>query len=43
MKISLVSDLHLEFGYQELPGGSMLDITTHVIAKLLKVYRDKMK
>ena len=24
MKISLVSDLHLEFGYQELPGGEVL-------------------
>jgi Icc-related predicted phosphoesterase len=24
MKISLVSDLHLEFGYQELPGGDVL-------------------
>ena len=24
MKISLVSDLHLEFGYHELPGGDVL-------------------
>jgi Icc-related predicted phosphoesterase len=24
MKVSLVSDLHLEFGYQELPGGEVL-------------------
>jgi hypothetical protein len=24
MKVSLVSDLHLEFGYQELPGGELL-------------------
>jgi len=24
MKISLVSDLHLEFGYQEMPGGDVL-------------------
>ena len=24
MKINLVSDLHLEFGYQELPGGEVL-------------------
>ena len=24
MKVSLVSDLHLEFGYQEMPGGEVL-------------------
>lgn len=31
MKISLVSDLHLEFGYQELPGGDVLILSGDIV------------
>jgi len=39
MKITVVSDLHLEFGYQELPGGEVL-ILAGDIAEARSIHKD---
>jgi len=44
MKISLVSDLHLEFGYQELPGGEVLILAGDIAeAKSIKKHHHSTK